>query len=160
MVILVMEQTERDDVCTHQAARRENLPANRRKPAGGRQNPPADAHDARASGHPAADGRHGQPDGFHAALLGEARAAGCSRSHPRRGRRIGATLLFARLRHLFISLELVFLDTTSIYFEGHGGATIGQYGHSKCLGSQFKWKKLWAFCLSLFLRQRHWFASF
>jgi len=26
---------------------------------------------------------------------------------------------------------LVFFDTTSIYFEGEGGETLGQYGHSK-----------------------------
>ncbi len=40
-------------------------------------------------------------------------------------------LLFARRRHLFSGLDLVFLDTTSIYFEGEGGETLGQYGHSK-----------------------------
>ena len=39
--------------------------------------------------------------------------------------------LFARRRDLFSSLELVFFDTTSIYFEGEGGSTIGAYGHSK-----------------------------
>jgi len=39
--------------------------------------------------------------------------------------------LFAETRDLFTSLELVFFDTTSIYFEGAGGETIGQYGHSK-----------------------------
>ena len=39
--------------------------------------------------------------------------------------------LFAQTRDLFTSLELVFFDTTSIYFEGEGGETIGQYGHSK-----------------------------
>jgi transposase len=39
--------------------------------------------------------------------------------------------LFARRRNLFSSLELVFFDTTSIYFEGQGGESIGQYGHSK-----------------------------
>jgi hypothetical protein len=39
--------------------------------------------------------------------------------------------LFARTRDLFTCLELVFFDTTSIYFEGEGGQTIGQYGHSK-----------------------------
>jgi len=27
--------------------------------------------------------------------------------------------------------RLVFFDTTAIYFEGEGGETIGQYGHSK-----------------------------
>jgi hypothetical protein len=40
-------------------------------------------------------------------------------------------MLFAESRDLFTSLELVFFDTTSIYFEGQGGETIGQYGHSK-----------------------------
>ncbi len=39
--------------------------------------------------------------------------------------------LFERRRDLFTSLELVFFDTTSIYFEGEGGETIGQHGHSK-----------------------------
>ena len=39
--------------------------------------------------------------------------------------------LFTQTRDLFTSLELVFFDTTSIYFEGEGGETIGQYGHSK-----------------------------
>ena len=39
--------------------------------------------------------------------------------------------LFAGRRHLFSGLDLVFMDTTSIYFEGAGGETLGQYGHSK-----------------------------
>jgi transposase len=39
--------------------------------------------------------------------------------------------LFAHRRDLFTELQLVFFDTTSIYFEGHGGETIGQRGHSK-----------------------------
>ena len=39
--------------------------------------------------------------------------------------------LFARGRDLFTGLDLVFFDTTSIYFEGEGGETIGEYGHSK-----------------------------
>jgi len=39
--------------------------------------------------------------------------------------------LFARRRDLFSSLQVVFFDTTSIYFEGHGGQTLGAYGHSK-----------------------------
>jgi hypothetical protein len=40
-------------------------------------------------------------------------------------------VLFTQTRDLFTSLELVFFDTTSIYFEGESGETIGQYGHSK-----------------------------
>ena len=39
--------------------------------------------------------------------------------------------LFARRRDLFSSLDLVFFDTTSIYFEGEGGVELGQYGHTK-----------------------------
>jgi transposase len=39
--------------------------------------------------------------------------------------------LFDRRRDLFGELELVFFDTTSIYFEGEGGTDLGQYGHSK-----------------------------
>ena len=39
--------------------------------------------------------------------------------------------LFARRRDLFTHLDLVFFDTTSLYFEGEGGGTLGQYGNSK-----------------------------
>ena len=39
--------------------------------------------------------------------------------------------LFAQRRDLFTSLELVFFDTTSIYFEGEGGETLGERGYSK-----------------------------
>jgi len=39
--------------------------------------------------------------------------------------------LFDRRRDLFSDLELVFFDTTSIYFEGDGGTELGEYGHSK-----------------------------
>jgi len=39
--------------------------------------------------------------------------------------------LFARRRDLLTTLDMVFFDTTSIYFEGQGGQTMGQYGFSK-----------------------------
>ena len=39
--------------------------------------------------------------------------------------------LFARRRNLFSKLDLVFMDTTSLYFEGAGGQTLGQRGFSK-----------------------------
>ena len=39
--------------------------------------------------------------------------------------------IFERRRDLFTGLDLVFFDTTSLYFEGDGGETIGQYGYSK-----------------------------
>jgi len=39
--------------------------------------------------------------------------------------------LFLARRDLFSGLDCVFFDTTSIYFEGEGGETIGELGHSK-----------------------------
>jgi len=39
--------------------------------------------------------------------------------------------IFQRRRNLFTQLEVVFFDTTSLYFEGEGGEELGQYGHSK-----------------------------
>ena len=39
--------------------------------------------------------------------------------------------LFARRRDLFTGLSLAFFDTTSLYFEGEGGESLGQRGHNK-----------------------------
>jgi transposase len=39
--------------------------------------------------------------------------------------------LFARRRNLFTGLSLAFFDTTSLYFEGEGGESLGQRGHNK-----------------------------
>jgi len=39
--------------------------------------------------------------------------------------------LFHGQRHLFQGLDLVFFDTTSLYFEGEGGETLGEKGYSK-----------------------------
>lgn len=39
--------------------------------------------------------------------------------------------LFAARNGLFSEVSLVFLDTTSLYFEGAGGESLGQHGHSK-----------------------------
>ena len=39
--------------------------------------------------------------------------------------------IFFRRRDLFTELDLVFFDTTSIYFEGKGGQSLGQRGRSK-----------------------------
>ena len=39
--------------------------------------------------------------------------------------------LFERRRDLFTEVDLVFFDTTSLYFEGRGGESIGQRGHNK-----------------------------
>lgn len=39
--------------------------------------------------------------------------------------------LFAHGRDLFTELSLAFFDTTSLYFEGQGGESLGQYGNSQ-----------------------------
>ena len=39
--------------------------------------------------------------------------------------------LFQKRRDLFTGLDLVFFDTTSIYFEGQGGVKVGRHGYSK-----------------------------
>lgn len=39
--------------------------------------------------------------------------------------------LFGRHRDLFSNLDVVFFDTTSLYFEGEGGERLGHYGISK-----------------------------
>jgi hypothetical protein len=39
--------------------------------------------------------------------------------------------LFDHRRDLLTRLDLVFMDTTSLYFEGAGGQTLGQHGYSK-----------------------------
>jgi transposase len=50
---------------------------------------------------------------------------------PRTNKDLIEEALFARRRDLFSDLDIVFFDTTSIYFEGEGGESIGQRGHSK-----------------------------
>jgi transposase len=50
---------------------------------------------------------------------------------PRRNKDLIEEMLFSANRHLFTQLDLVFFDTTSIYFEGRGGQTLGQKGYSK-----------------------------
>lgn len=39
--------------------------------------------------------------------------------------------LFYKRRDLFTGIDLVFFDTTSLYFTGNGGQDLGRYGHSK-----------------------------
>jgi transposase len=39
--------------------------------------------------------------------------------------------LFAKRRNLFNDVGLAIFDTTSLYFEGEGGETLGRHGHSK-----------------------------
>jgi len=50
---------------------------------------------------------------------------------PRTNKDLIEEALLALRRDLFSDLDLVFFDTTSIYFEGEGGESIGQRGHSK-----------------------------
>ena len=50
---------------------------------------------------------------------------------PRRTKDLIEEELFARRRDLFTALDLVFFDTTSLFFTGNGGDTLGQYGKSK-----------------------------
>jgi hypothetical protein len=63
--------------------------------------------------------------------LPEEQQAGATPFGPRCTKDALEEALFARRRDLFSHLDLVFFDTTSIYFEGEGGAELGQYGHSK-----------------------------
>jgi len=39
--------------------------------------------------------------------------------------------LYHRRRDLFTAVDMVFFDTTSLYFEGDGGETLGEHGYSK-----------------------------
>ena len=50
---------------------------------------------------------------------------------PRRTKDLIEEALFARRRDLFTDLDLVFFDTTSVFFTGDGGESLGQYGKSK-----------------------------
>ena len=50
---------------------------------------------------------------------------------PRCNKDLIEEMVFCDQLDLFSELELVFFDTTSIYFEGHGGETMGQKGFSK-----------------------------
>ena len=62
---------------------------------------------------------------------GEQRTALGKTSAPRCVKDAIEERLFARRRDLFTGLDMVFFDTTSIYFEGAGGQSLGQNGHSK-----------------------------
>jgi len=63
--------------------------------------------------------------------LSQEEQVGGPRLGPRCTKDLIEEALFAHRRDLFSNLEIVFFDTTSLYFEGHGGETVGQYGHSK-----------------------------
>ncbi len=64
-------------------------------------------------------------------VLPKAQQDGATPFAPRTNKDLIEEELFARRRDLFSDLDIVFFDTTSIYFEGEGGKTIGRRGHSK-----------------------------
>ena len=66
----------------------------------------------------------GEPLGERSGERGSALAPRCTKD-------LIEERLFEARRDLFSTLDIVFFDTTSIYFEGEGGETIGQYGNSK-----------------------------
>jgi hypothetical protein len=57
--------------------------------------------------------------------------SGASELAPRCRKDLVEEELFARRRDLFAELSVVFMDTTSLSFEGQGGAELGRRGHSK-----------------------------
>src|SRR5712691_3041157 len=61
-------------------------------------------------------------------LADQAEAGGLA---PRCRKDLVEEALFARRRDLFAELSVVFMDTTSLSFEGQGGETLGRHGHSK-----------------------------
>ena len=63
--------------------------------------------------------------------LPEQEQDGCTLFSPRCTKDVVEERLFAHRRDLLTRLELVFMDTTSLYFEGAGGQTLGQHGYSK-----------------------------
>ena len=64
-------------------------------------------------------------------VLPQDQQTGATPFAPRTNKDLIEEELFARRRDLFSGLDLVFFDTTSIYFQGEGGETLGQRGHSK-----------------------------
>jgi hypothetical protein len=66
------------------------------------------------------------------AWLGEPLAADDgTASPPRCVKHLIEEALFAHRRDLFSTLDVVFMDTTSLFFEGAGGETLGRRGYSK-----------------------------
>src|SRR5215831_7944541 len=59
------------------------------------------------------------------------RGAGRAHFAPRCTKDVVEEQLFAARRDLLSSLDLVFMDTTSLYFAGAGGQTLGRHGYSK-----------------------------
>jgi transposase len=69
--------------------------------------------------------------GWLGEALPDAEQHGSTKLVPRSNKDVIEEHLFARRRDLFTEVDIVFFDTTALYFEGHGGDSLGQYGHSK-----------------------------
>lgn len=66
------------------------------------------------------------------AFLGEELSDQDDRTHaPRCTKDVIEERMFDHRKNLFTDLDLVFLDTTALYFEGKAGKTIGEKGHTK-----------------------------
>lgn len=63
--------------------------------------------------------------------LPKTQQAGATPFAPRTTKDLIEEALFARRRDLFSQLHVVFFDTTSLYFHGAGGDTLGRHGHSR-----------------------------
>jgi hypothetical protein len=63
--------------------------------------------------------------------LPDSQQAGATPFAPRTNKDLIEERLYGMRRDLFSTLDMVFFDTTSIYFEGEGGQTIGKRGKSK-----------------------------
>jgi hypothetical protein len=64
-------------------------------------------------------------------VLAEDQQDGAMPFSPRTNKDLIEEALSARRHDLFSDLDIVFFDTTSIYFEGQRGEIIGRHGHSK-----------------------------
>jgi Transposase DDE domain len=69
--------------------------------------------------------------GWLGEFLPDDQQQGSTKLVPRSTKDVIEEQLFARRRDLFTEVDIVFFDTTALYFEGHGGESLGQYGHSK-----------------------------
>jgi transposase len=63
--------------------------------------------------------------------LPKAQQTGATPFAPRTTKDLIEEALFTRRRDLFSQLHVVFFDTTSLYFHGAGGDTLGRHGHSR-----------------------------
>ena len=63
--------------------------------------------------------------------LPKAQQPGATPFAPRTTKDLIEEALFTRRRDLFSQLHVVFFDTTSLYFHGTGGDTLGRHGHSR-----------------------------